>query len=114
MGYYPYQPCTRHLYTDIILDIDYDNKISWKEFLSTAYPDEALRNSEDLDYDKKKFNLADMDQDGLLDSKEFGNFYFPGVLFLNFYRRCILFNKTIIECEVDIEIVEIVKARYRG
>lgn len=85
----PYGKLTEHysLYTDIIFYIDYDNKISWKEFLSTAYPDEALRNSEDLDYDKKKFNLADMDQDGLLDSKEFANFYFPGVLFLYFNRE---------------------------
>lgn len=56
-----------------------DEKISWKEFLSTSYPDEALQNTEDLDYDKKKFNMADTDRDGLLNSKEFASFYFPGV-----------------------------------
>ncbi|XP_028395690.1 calumenin-B-like [Dendronephthya gigantea] len=59
-------------------DINMDKKISWKEFLSTSYPDEALRNLEDLDYDKRKFNMADTDGDGLLNSKEFASFYFPG------------------------------------
>jgi hypothetical protein len=64
---------------DVFFHIDYDNKISWNEFLSTAYPDEALRTSEDIEYDKKKFKMADVDQDGVLDSKEFASFYFPGV-----------------------------------
>ena len=38
-----------------------------------------LSNSEDLKHDKKKFQTADSDGDGLLNSKEFASFYFPGV-----------------------------------
>ena len=64
--------------------VDYDGKISWKEFVYTAYPDETLRNTEDLDYDKKKFDMADANHDRVLDSKEFSSFYFPGV-YLIFY-----------------------------
>jgi hypothetical protein len=59
--------------------IDYDKRISWNEFLSTAYPDEALRDSEDIEYDKKKFSMADVNRDGVLDAKEFASFYFPEV-----------------------------------
>ena len=59
--------------------LDQDKKISWNEFSSSSYPTSMLSNSEDLKHDKKKFQTADSDGDGLLNSKEFASFYFPGV-----------------------------------
>lgn len=58
-------------------DLNQDNKISWNEFSSSSYPPSMLSNSEDLKYDKQKFKMADADDNGFLNSKEFASFYFP-------------------------------------